>query len=83
MEVFATDRDRLAFLLEAKAELHLAAEAMSATGEPEEPAPGTDAATKPAEAESEENAAKDAEQGELPTEKRRSTSPTISAPSRS
>ena len=74
MEVFATDLERLEFLLEAEAELHLAAEAMSATGESEEESPGADAGTKK-EAEPESKKAETGddegeEQGELPPEKR-------------
>ena len=48
MEVFATDLERLDFLLEAEAEFYLAAEAMTVTGESEEESPSADAAAKEA-----------------------------------
>ncbi|MCB2141419.1 DNA adenine methylase [bacterium] len=78
MEVFATDLERLEFLLEAEAEFHLAAEAMSSTGEFQEESPSVDAATKKdeepdsekAETGEERTGGQSEEQGELPPEKR-------------
>ncbi len=69
MELFATDRERLEFLLEAEAEFHLAAEAMSATGEAGEETLGTDAAGKAASDEEADKAGAE-EQGELPPDQR-------------
>jgi adenine-specific DNA-methyltransferase len=78
MELFATDRERLAFLLEAEAEFYLAAEGFSATGEAEETQPGTDAAGKEQETrrpdagkgKTDESESGEAEPGELPADER-------------
>ena len=76
MEVFATDRERLAFLLEAEAEFYLSAEELSVTGASCEESPSADAAGKTKSSEPEDDKADDAEPadkgapGELPADQR-------------